>query len=195
MESRTRYAVLGALAEGPRSVYAIKHDLAASVGNFWHESFGQLYPMLKQLAEEGLVFIQEEGGPRDRKIYAITPSGMTALRAWLEEPSEYIPPPRNEFLLKLFFGRHAAPEVSLARLKRFAERSQATLAAYERIEAEIEQAGPPSASQPYMSATLLFGRAMQRAALDWSREAQRVIARPPASRQPSGAGETEEIMP
>lgn len=178
MESRTRYAVLGALAEGPRSVYAIKNDLAATVGNFWHESYGQLYPVLKQLHAEGLVLIQEEGGPRDRKVYAITPSGQEVLRAWIEDPSEYIPPSRNEFLLKLFFGGHASPEASLDRLKRYEAQCQATLATYKAIEAGIAQAGPPGPRQAYMSATLLFGQAMQRAALAWSQEAQRLLEPP-----------------
>lgn len=41
MINRTQYAVLGALAEGPRSVYSSKKDLEATVGLFWHESYGQ----------------------------------------------------------------------------------------------------------------------------------------------------------
>ncbi|MNK65882.1 Transcriptional regulator PadR-like family protein [compost metagenome] len=177
MESRTRFAVLGALAEAPASVYTIKQALAASVGHFWHESFGQLYPVLKQMASEGLVVLQEEGGPRDRKIYAITPKGLEALRTWLEDPSEYSPPPRNEFLLKLFFGGHAAPEVSLARLKRFADRNRSILAAYEGIEREIEANPSPSERQPYMSTTLFFGMASARSALAWSEEAIRFLER------------------
>ena len=188
MESRTRYALLGALAEGPSSVYAVKQALAASVGHFWHESFGQLYPTLKKLEAEGLVILQEEGGPRDRKIYAITPEGLDALRLWLEEPSEYLPPQRNEFLLKLFFGGHAAPEVTLARLKRFAERNRATLATYEGILRAIEANPTPSERQPYMSTTLFFGMASARSALAWSEEAIRFLER----RDPPTHRETEE---
>lgn len=46
--------------------------------------------------------LQEAGGLRDRMLYAITLRGQEALRAWLEDPSEYLPPPHNEFPLWLF---------------------------------------------------------------------------------------------
>lgn len=176
MESRTRFAVLGALAEGPRSVYAIKQDLSATVGHFWHESYGQLYPMIRQLADEGCVQLLEEGGPRDRKIYAITPRGEAALRGWLEDPAEYLPPPRNEFLLKMFLGRHVAPEVNLRRLRRHADRIRETLSAYQAIECALLTEDAQEASQPYWLATLRHGMALGRASLAWCEEAEALLA-------------------
>lgn len=175
MESRTRFAVLGALAEGPRSVYTIKQDLEATVGHFWHESFGQLYPVLKKMAEDGWVSVQEEGGPRDRRTYAITPRGHEALKAWLEDPSEYLPPPRNELLLKLFFGRHVSTAHSTDRLQRFAERLRATEAIYDAIERELTAPGAEDENQRYWLASLRHGQTLLRASLQWCSETQDLL--------------------
>lgn len=188
MESRTRFAVLGALAEGPRSVYTIKQDLEATVGHFWHESFGQLYPVLRQMTEEGLVVLQEAGGPRDRKIYAITPQGHEALGSWLEDPSEYLPPPRNEFLLKLFFGRHVPREHSLARLRRYAERLRATQVTYQAIERELTVPEAEDENQPYWLATLRHGQRVLQGGLTWCAEAQAQLETPNEPRQKGANG-------
>lgn len=179
MINRTQYAVLGALAEGPRTVYTIKKDLEATVGHFWHESYGQLYPVLKQLLGVGWVSLLEADGPRNRKVYAITPAGYQALQLWLMDPSEYVPPPRNELLLKLFFGRHVPREHSLARLDRYAQQLRMTLATYQAIDAELS--GPEAAdeSQPFWLATLRNGQFGVKAILRWCAEAKRLIGAPP----------------
>lgn len=185
MINRTQYAVLGALAEGPRTVYTIKQDLEATVGHFWHESYGQLYPVIKQLLDVGWVSLLEADGPRNRKLYAITPAGYQALQAWLMDPSEYMPPPRNELLLKLFFGRHVPRTHSLARLDRYSRQLRGTLAAYEAIDQELS--GPEAAdeSQPFWLATLRNGQFGVKAALRWCAEAKRLIgAAPGAARRP-----------
>jgi DNA-binding PadR family transcriptional regulator len=175
MKSRTRHAVLGALAEGPRSVYAIKQDLEATVGHFWNESYGQLYPELKQMVSDGLVSVLEAGGSRDRTIYAIAPAGLDALREWLIEPSEYLPPPRNELLLKLFFGRHVPREHSLARLQRYEQQLRAALATYQAIEKELSASESEDESQPFWLVTLKSGLLGTEAAIRWCSEARHLL--------------------
>jgi hypothetical protein len=54
-ENRTRYAVLGALTVEPMSGYDLKRFFEQGVSFFWTESYGQIYPILKQLKAEGLV--------------------------------------------------------------------------------------------------------------------------------------------
>ena len=49
------YAILGFLAQRPMSGYDIKRSVEESVDNFWSESFGQIYPILRRLAEQGMV--------------------------------------------------------------------------------------------------------------------------------------------
>src|SRR5713101_9932570 len=65
-ENKSRYAILGILSQGPMSGYAIKKFIEASISNFWNESYGQIYPILKQLSEEGLTSThaeKQEGKP------------------------------------------------------------------------------------------------------------------------------------
>src|SRR5258707_12735330 len=53
-ENKSRYALLGMLSIRPGSGYDIKKFMEQSTSNFWHESYGQIYPLLKQLVDEGL---------------------------------------------------------------------------------------------------------------------------------------------
>jgi DNA-binding PadR family transcriptional regulator len=53
-ENKTKFAVLGLLAYAPLSGYDIRRIYAQSLGNFWSESYGAIYPILKRLEEEGL---------------------------------------------------------------------------------------------------------------------------------------------
>ena len=105
-KSKTRFAVLGILSCGPMSGYDIKKFYEQNVAGFWSESYGQIYPILKRLAQEGLAtrsVHQQEGKP-DRHIYAITEKGRGQLRQWLEAPTgPHIG--RHETLLKLMFGQ------------------------------------------------------------------------------------------
>jgi DNA-binding PadR family transcriptional regulator len=107
-EATTRFVILGLLdSEGPLSGYEIRQTVAESIGFFWAESFGQLYPELKRLAAEKLIAPAEDRpAARDRRRFRITAGGRQALRTWLAKPARP-QPVRIEYLLKLFFGRQA----------------------------------------------------------------------------------------
>lgn len=106
-ENRSRYIILGILSIRPDSSgYDIKQTIRNSTAFFWDESFGQIYPALAQMKEEGLVKSQEAGNNRQKVIYSITAKGSKVLREWLSQP--YIPVKiRNEILLKVFFSNFA----------------------------------------------------------------------------------------
>jgi DNA-binding PadR family transcriptional regulator len=96
--------VLGMLTFGPRSGYDIKSAVDRSTRFFWAASYGQIYPELRRLKEEGL--IQGEDAPsggRSRRVYKITKAGREALREWLFGPTVTIEL-RDESLLRLFFA-------------------------------------------------------------------------------------------
>jgi PadR family transcriptional regulator, regulatory protein AphA len=81
--NRSKYAILGLLSWDPMSGYDIKTAVEQSISNFWNESCGQIYPMLKRLAAEGLAAtsVEKQVGKPDRYVYALTEKGCKALQA------------------------------------------------------------------------------------------------------------------
>lgn len=66
-----RASVRTAEAGAPGSAYALRQRIAGSVGHFWRESFGQLFPTLAVLEAEGLPSNRDEKpGPRDQPEHA-----------------------------------------------------------------------------------------------------------------------------
>src|SRR5580698_4691194 len=111
--SQSQFAVLGLLSLRPMSGYDLKQLSAWSVGHFWREGYGQIYPTLRQLEKERLVTkkTQRQKGKPDRNVYSLTAAGLERLKQWLALP----PNPevlRNELLLKLFFGQWTPKEIS-----------------------------------------------------------------------------------
>src|SRR2546423_1494831 len=108
-ENKSRYALLGMLSLQPMSGYDLKKFIEESTANFWQENYAQIYPMLRQLTEEGLTtsHIEKQEKRPERRIYALTEQGWDELRRWLTEPVEP-QVERNELLLKLFFARHTS---------------------------------------------------------------------------------------
>jgi PadR family transcriptional regulator, regulatory protein AphA len=171
-ENKSRFAILGLLSLQPMSGYDIRKKIAVSIGHFWSEGYGQIYPILKQLEVEGLATSNHESqtGKPDRVVYAITEAGHDELRTWLKAPIEAAIE-RNELLLKLFFGRQLAPADNLAHLRHFQERQQQLLAEFEELREQM--AGPlahlPDA--PYWRLVISYGLHSSQAMLRWCDEA------------------------
>src|SRR5208282_2207146 len=142
----------------------IRKAVEGSVGYFWGESYGQIYPTLKRLAFEGLIV--PSGLPsttrKRRQVYSLTDAGRACLREWLALPFQN-DPPRNEFLLKLFFGREAAPGVSLAHVRELNDRNRRMLATLEAIESMARKDRSQNPNKPYWMLTLGLGMALTRA--------------------------------
>lgn len=170
--NQTAYAILGILSFHPgQSGYHIRKTIETTVGFFWGESFGQIYPTLKRLAANGLIAAEAAtSGARSRLEYSLTPAGHACLEEWLAVPYR-TDPPRDEFLLKLFFGSEAAPAISVEHIRSFRERNQRLLATFETVErlSSKQNAGHPGF--PFWMLTLSFGLAQVRSALAWSESA------------------------
>ena len=54
-DKKSKYAILGMLSIEPMSGYDIKKEIEENISNFWTESYGQIYPVLKSLVAEKLV--------------------------------------------------------------------------------------------------------------------------------------------
>jgi DNA-binding PadR family transcriptional regulator len=115
--SPTAYVILGMVREQPRSGYEIKATVDGTTRFFWAASYGQIYPELKRLAEQGLVVGSDAPtGGRRRTVYEITADGEEELKAWLRLPPETYEM-REEGLLKLFFAAALEPDEAVEILR------------------------------------------------------------------------------
>lgn len=171
--NQTAYVILGILAIHPdQSGYEIRKTVQQTVGFFWGESYGQIYPTLKRLAAEGLIIPSASTSktrPR-RQEYSITAAGQLRLQEWLAIPYRD-DPPRDEFLLKLFFGNDAAPSVSIAHIQRFQQKNRNMLATLLELEALGSAHSSHYPGFPFWMLTLKFGVEQLRSALEWSEAA------------------------
>jgi PadR family transcriptional regulator, regulatory protein AphA len=167
--NRTSYAILGLLADGPKSGYAIRQVVEQTLRHFWKESFGHIYPTLNKLAAAGLIAPEAEAssGRTDQRRYQITPQGREELERWLAaelEPEGV----RNELALKLYFGRHAPLAVSRAHLQAHRAHYAALLAQYTAERSRLEmRAAAGDADATFMLITLDLGEHIARARISW----------------------------
>ena len=174
---QTGYVILGLLSIQPNlSGYDMRKAVQQSVGHFWGESYGQIYPALRQLVAEKLIEpAHGTPGQRKRQEYRITKAGEDHLHHWLALPF-HNDPPRNEFLLKLFFGLQATPAVALEHVKDLQQRNTSMLETLKKIEASVPQDEPPNPNLPYWMLTLSLGRALTMAALEWGEHAMKTLS-------------------
>jgi DNA-binding PadR family transcriptional regulator len=162
--------LLGLLTITPMSGYDLGQAIRTSVGFFWNESYGQIYPNLKMLAAEGFVTAKTERqkGKPERHIYSITKRGRERLAAWLAvAPQPEIP--RNELLLKLFFGAQVPAEILIVYVEEMVGKERALVQKF------IETGKAVSAQQqfpdtPYWLMAARYGQLELEAHLRWGEE-------------------------
>jgi PadR family transcriptional regulator AphA len=131
----TSYLVLGLLArEGPSTPYDLEQHVRATLGNFWSFPHTLLYSEPPRLAALGLVTETRDTEGRRRRVFAITPGGMSALSSWLDQPSGAPTELRDQGLLQLFFADLASDEARLRLAERQLAIHQAKLASYREAE-------------------------------------------------------------
>ncbi|MFF2483460.1 PadR family transcriptional regulator [Paenibacillus sp. NPDC058071] len=166
----TTYAILGILTTSCRSGYAIKQFIDQSLNHFWKISYGQIYPTLKLITEEGLAELEthQQPGKPDRHDYILTDKGRDVLKAWLEQPIVQIPVERNEVLLKLFFGNHQSQSQTVKLLQSYKEILESRYEVFESIEQfiQVDKEGEGSGAT-YWLLTLDYGKRTTQAAIEW----------------------------
>jgi DNA-binding PadR family transcriptional regulator len=167
----TPNALLGLLSMGPMSGYDLRQMISQSIGHFWSESYGQIYPGLKRLAAAGLATKKTERkkGSPDRYVYSLTAEGRERLRAWLKLPvAEEVP--RNELLLKLFFGRHVPPSVSREHVQAYMTSHEQKFQVYGAIAKKLRKEEAHDPQLPFWLMTLSMGRHRSAAMVKWCKE-------------------------
>jgi DNA-binding PadR family transcriptional regulator len=172
---KTRYVILGLLTEGPMTGYDIKKIIDIRFSFFWNESYGQLYPMLKALAEENLITADKNSEGRGKVTYAITNEGRKALKEWLHEPveKEIV---RFELLLKMYFSAETSADVMKSHVQAFMDIHLKQLAMLDMFEKELR----PIADQDNHKDVLRvidFGQKVYRAYTEWGEETIKYLER------------------
>ena len=163
--------LLGLLTIEPMSGYDLGLTIQGTVGHFWNESYGQIYPNLRKLANDGFVSCNTERqkGKPDRRIYSITKRGRERLTRWLAVPPQP-QVPRNEMLLKLFFGEQIPTQILIGYVEHRAEEQRALLELLERAEREEINKNQQYPAAPYWRMAAHFGQMQMRAHLRWAEE-------------------------
>ncbi|HXL15321.1 MAG TPA: PadR family transcriptional regulator [Methylomirabilota bacterium] len=172
----TPYAILGMLSLAPMSGYDIRKEAATSIGYFWSESYGQIYPALRELKARGWIKRRpgKRAGSRDRHVYEITERGREALAVWRAEPPRDAPF-RNELLLKLFFGGRDSVGREIEWIDRQLARERQALYEFGRIREQLMKEQREHPSLPFWLMTLSYGEHRSRALMRWSRETQKTL--------------------
>ncbi|MBO3725715.1 PadR family transcriptional regulator [Actinomyces bowdenii] len=171
---KLRHAILGLLADEPRSGYDISRAFAGSVVHFWYADQSQVYRTISRLEADGAIstrVIPQSGRP-DRRVHSLTDAGRAELDAWLTSPLE---PRQNKdtLLARVFFAASLGHEGVLALLDEVEQMIRADQEELEAVEqtllTEIDGAGERLDTVLKM-ATLRYG-------LDGAREELRWIER------------------
>ena len=170
--SSTSYLVLGLLArEGPSTPYDLEQHVRATLGNFWSFPHTLLYSEPARLATLGLASEVRETEGRRRRVFAITPAGMSTLSSWLDRPSDARTELRDPGLLQLFFADLASAEARLRLAEQQLAIHQAKLAAYREDERQERRPDPPRRGQRtvehWRGETLPMGLRYESAAVDF----------------------------
>jgi DNA-binding PadR family transcriptional regulator len=184
-DQKTRFAVLGMLTLQKMSGYDIRKTVEDSIAHFWNESYGQIYPILKALARDGLITATGGNGFRNRQEYAITAEGRAALEAWLGTPAGK-DAVRNELLLKLFFARNVPRERVLSHLEEYRRSQAAELKHFRSKERELIREHATHRDLRYWLITLRFGIRHCEATIRWAEEAMRELQRSAPLRRKAG---------
>ncbi|MBA3475574.1 MAG: PadR family transcriptional regulator [Actinobacteria bacterium] len=171
------HALLGLLAERPRTGYGLLKHFEQSLAYAWPASHSQIYPELARLRDAGLI---REGGPLPRggRPYELSDAGLAEVRSWLRdtEPSRTV---RSEAALRLFFLWLLEPGDAEAYLRTEAERARTVLT---ELEAIAKQEDPDSPKTRAYRIALELGLRTTRARLEWAEWAESAVT---ASSRPS----------
>ena len=176
-ENKTRYAVLGLLNMAPMTGYQIRKIYETSLGHFWSESYSHLYAILKVLEAEELATAQVipgDGRP-DRRVYAITAAGRTALTDWLARPAAE-QRERIEVLLKVFHGATVGPDVTARHIRATKTEHEALLARYAEYADDLQAHVTVDPDYTYFLLTLRCGQRTSAAMVAWCDDALAALA-------------------
>jgi DNA-binding PadR family transcriptional regulator len=137
----TSYVVLGLLSFGRELTgYELKQWADESIAFFFASpAMSQIYTELDRLEAAGFVRGRDasRGADRSRCAYRLTARGTRELARWVDHAPVAAPALKHTVALRLFLGHVADPARLRAILDEHLERTRATLAALEKVRADL----------------------------------------------------------
>jgi PadR family transcriptional regulator AphA len=174
------HALLGLINYKPTTGYNLKMAFNSSISMFWNASLPQIYRTLHQMEKNGWVSssIERQQDKPNRKVYTLTVKGKKELRDWLSKSVE-IPHPKEEFLVKIFFGNQMNRKDLVRQIK---ERRERAVQFLEKSGKEVKPVAEHYASITgakddvrFWLLTLDFGRRRAKMIVEWCDSALDVI--------------------
>lgn len=155
-------ALLGLVRHQPLHGYEINRRLTETpeLRLVWRMKQSRLYALLTRLEEEGYLkaVLEPQDGRPPRKVYHLTPDGLSAFDEWLTRPVKLPRELRLEFMLKLYFGGEDGPETVALLIQRQQEVCAQWLAAWGDDE---------ESARPFIRAVRRYRRGHIEAIQDW----------------------------
>jgi PadR family transcriptional regulator, regulatory protein AphA len=177
--SRTAYVILGMIKLGRRTGYEIKALVDVSARFFWAASYGQIYPELKRLEEQGLIEGENDSSDgRRRRVYSLTGAGEETLHRWLTSNEPLVNEMRHEGVLKFFLADALSPDERIELVRRIREEHERLAAALAEIEAMASaKSAAEGLEQPRRTAE--WGVALNQFNADWCARLERELEAKP----------------
>lgn len=171
--NKSKYALLGILSIKSGSGYDIKKMCDSSIGYFWNENYGHIYPMLQKMEDEELIIKeanQTEVRPT-KNIYSITEKGKQELEEWLMLPIEK-QPTRSELLLKMFLSKDIPVKNIIERIEKEKEEAEIGLQNFLEFE-KLFSSGEVTMDKKHLVLTLStirYGKHAEETKIKWCKE-------------------------
>lgn len=176
--NKTKYALLGVLDLRSGSGYDIKKFCDSSIGFFWNENYGHIYPVLQKMEKEELVTkrVEQTEGKPSKNIYSITKKGKEELEQWLKLPIK-TEPVRSELLLKIFMSKNIPVRDIIKNIQQIKEDCEKELLQYLNIENLLNNHYKETDRKNFVlwSITLKNGKQGTQAKLKWCEETLQLL--------------------
>lgn len=159
--TQSMYGLMAILSQGPMSGYDVRKTLDDREMYYWRESSGNIYPMLRQLNDDGLLERTDAYTKKKKRVlYSLTDKGREQLNTWLSEPAG-LNRFRVELLMKLRFGTGLGIETLLEHLENYKHRIREQLDEVREIMADIDESGDSLESDMRRIALMRFSLDME----------------------------------
>jgi len=178
-----KHGLIGLLNYEPMTGYELTKFFNESLGHFWQAKASQIYRELDAMEKSGWLTSERviQDDKPNKRVYSVTEQGKAEFTDWLTNFDPFKPHTGkgNAFLMRIFFGGELDADCTLKLLRTSKEYS---LKGIEALEGIIDEVNEEVVRQPelansakYWKLTALFGKIMNKAALEWADKAIEIL--------------------